>query len=191
MSVASRNKIISSIEVLTIERKWGKSLHSDTQSKIDGIVIYRDSFTKDNGGVIDEKEWRANVDKYDIFLKTSIIPAIAKVPKMEISGAATTKVYFAWEDGEEDIKWFWIPFLIFDKINFCITGKLAWWTRDEYEKVIKFFGGKLQKACNSNTNYLVVGSSPGQGKKEQADKFNTPVITEDDFKRMLATNKLI
>ena len=71
--------------------------------------------------------------------------------------------------------------------SFCITGKLIHHSnREELVSKIEAAGGKWVDSVSSKTDYLInndVTSTSGKNKKAQ--ELNIPIISEDDFLKML------
>ena len=72
-------------------------------------------------------------------------------------------------------------------INFVVTGKvLKYKNRSDLESTILHNGGTLQSAVSSNTNYLINNDiNSNSGKNKKAKELNIPIITEDEFIKML------
>lgn len=69
-------------------------------------------------------------------------------------------------------------------LKFVITGTLSS-PRDTFEADIVAAGGVLQSAVSKNTNYLVIGESPGESKTTKAAKLGVPTLTEDKLLGMM------
>jgi DNA ligase (NAD+) len=65
-----------------------------------------------------------------------------------------------------------------------VTGTLSRFTRDEITEFIKQHGGKAAGSVSKKTDYLVAGEDAGS-KLEKAQKLNVPVITEDEFLKLI------
>lgn len=65
--------------------------------------------------------------------------------------------------------------------SFCFTGTLSSMTRPEAERLVESLGGKATSNVTRKTSYLVVGADPGSNKTEAAQKYGTPVLTEEEF----------
>jgi DNA ligase (NAD+) len=65
-----------------------------------------------------------------------------------------------------------------------VTGTLQNYGRKEIEDVIKLHGGKATSSVSKNTDYVVVGDSPGS-KADKARQLGVPVLTEDEFKKLI------
>ena len=75
-------------------------------------------------------------------------------------------------------------------LGFVITGKLNKFpNREALESVILHNGGTLQSSVSKNTNYLInndINSSSSKNKK--AKELNIPIISEDDFLKLLGND---
>ena len=76
---------------------------------------------------------------------------------------------------------------IFENMNFVITGSVEHFAnRNEVKAVIENKGGKVTGSVTSKTNYLInndVNSTSSKNKK--AKELGIPIITEEDFIKML------
>ena len=72
--------------------------------------------------------------------------------------------------------------------TFVLTGSLTSFTRDEAEAVIESFGGKASSSVSKKTSYVVAGEEAGS-KLTKAQSLGVPILTEDEFKDMIATNE--
>ena len=73
--------------------------------------------------------------------------------------------------------------------TFVVTGTLASFSRSEAQSRIKDLGGKLTSSVTKNTDYLVVGESPGS-KLATAERLGTEVMDEEKFIEFLANPML-
>lgn len=71
--------------------------------------------------------------------------------------------------------------------TFVLTGSLVSFTRDEAEAIIESFGGKASSSVSKKTSYVVSGEEAGS-KLTKAQSLGVPVLTEDEFKEMIAAN---
>jgi len=67
---------------------------------------------------------------------------------------------------------------------FVITGTLNRFTRLEIQELIRQKGGKASSSISKNTNYLIAGENAGS-KLQKAEKLGVPVLSEEDFQRLL------
>ena len=83
------------------------------------------------------------------------------------------------------------------KLNVVISGcfttsAIGHYGRDKAREVIISMGHNLRSEMNKSTNYLVIGTAevPGRGvgpsKMKQAKALNIPVVTLDEFRRIVA-----
>jgi len=68
--------------------------------------------------------------------------------------------------------------------TFVLTGTLKNMTRDEASEAIKKAGGKVTSSVSKNTNYVVVGESPGS-KYDRAKKLGITILTEEEFMHLI------
>jgi DNA ligase (NAD+) len=57
-------------------------------------------------------------------------------------------------------------------------------TRDEAQAAIEKKGGKVSSSVSRNTDYVVVGESPGS-KRDKAEDFDIPILEEDEFLELM------
>ena len=72
-----------------------------------------------------------------------------------------------------------------DGLTFVITGTLSQ-PRKEIAAWIKARGGKVTGSVSSNTDYLVIGESPGRSKFNRARELETPIIAEDELRALVS-----
>ena len=72
----------------------------------------------------------------------------------------------------------------FAGMTFVLTGALTKFTRDEATEKIELYGGKASGSVSKKTTYVVVGENAGS-KERKARELNIPILSEDDFLRML------
>lgn len=65
-----------------------------------------------------------------------------------------------------------------------VTGTLSRYTRDEIHALIQQHGGRAASSVSKKTDYVVAGENAGS-KMAKAQQLNVPVISEDDFDRLL------
>ena len=74
--------------------------------------------------------------------------------------------------------------LLFSGLTFVVTGTLSSQSRNEAESRIKNLGGTVTSSVTRNTNYVVVGTSPGS-KAAAAERLGATILNEDAFLRLL------
>lgn len=74
-----------------------------------------------------------------------------------------------------------------DGLTFCITGKLtSVKNRDELVDIIEKNGGKFVKSVSKNVKYLINNDSKSTtAKNKEAQALNIPIITEEEFFKMI------
>lgn len=70
-------------------------------------------------------------------------------------------------------------------LNIIISGTFEKNSRDDLKKMIEQHGGKNVSSISKNTSYLLAGNNIGPSKLEKAQKLNIPIISEDDFLKMI------
>ena len=75
----------------------------------------------------------------------------------------------------------------FTGINFVITGNVnRFANRNEVKAEIEKRGGKVTGSVTSKTNYLINNDvASGSSKNKKAKELGIPIISEEDFIRML------
>lgn len=58
-------------------------------------------------------------------------------------------------------------------------------SRDEIKSLVELHGGKNVSSISTKTNYVLAGDNMGPAKLEQAQKLGIPIISEDEFFRMI------
>jgi DNA ligase (NAD+) len=97
----------------------------------------------------------------------------------------------------ERLKNYGIQFEIVEKINpdatdklqgktFVVSGVFTLFSRDELKQAIEDNGGKVGSSISAKTDYVVAGDNMGPAKLDKANKLNVPIISEEDFKAMIA-----
>ena len=71
--------------------------------------------------------------------------------------------------------------------TFVITGSLTHYkNRDELVSIIEQLGGKVSGSVSAKTNYLINNDKQsGSSKNQKAQKLNIPIISEEDFIKMI------
>ena len=72
----------------------------------------------------------------------------------------------------------------FKGMTFVLTGALERFTREEAASLIEARGGKASGSVSKKTTYVVAGESAGS-KLRKANELGIPVLTEEEFARML------
>jgi len=69
--------------------------------------------------------------------------------------------------------------------SFVISGVFAKHSRDELINLVEKNGGKNTGSISAKTSYIIAGENMGPAKAEKAKKLNIPLISEDEFSRMI------
>ena len=67
----------------------------------------------------------------------------------------------------------------------CVTGKLNTFTRDSINAKITELGAKAAGSVSSKTDYLITNEQSGSSKYKKAVELNVPIITEEEFLKMI------
>ena len=70
-----------------------------------------------------------------------------------------------------------------------ISGVFAHHSREEYKEIIERNGGKNAGSISKKTSFVLAGENMGPAKLEKARSLGVPVIGEDEFLAMLATEE--
>jgi len=73
----------------------------------------------------------------------------------------------------------------FNGKTLCVTGKLNTFTRDGINAKITELGAKAAGSVSKNTDYLITNEQSGSSKYKKAVELNVPIITEEEFLRMI------
>lgn len=71
--------------------------------------------------------------------------------------------------------------------NFVVSGVFARHSRDELKQLIESNGGKNVSSISSKTHYVLAGENMGPAKLEKATSLGIPIISEEDFEKMLGS----
>jgi DNA ligase (NAD+) len=69
-------------------------------------------------------------------------------------------------------------------LTFVFTGSLSV-SRSDASDLVERHGGRVTSSVSSNTSYLVVGDSPGQNKRDDAEANDVPELSEGEFETVL------
>jgi NAD-dependent DNA ligase len=69
--------------------------------------------------------------------------------------------------------------------TFVVSGVFEQFSRDDLKKAIEDNGGKVGSSISAKTDYVVAGANMGPAKLEKAVKLNIPIISENDFMKMI------
>ncbi len=69
--------------------------------------------------------------------------------------------------------------------SFVVSGVFERYSRDEVKALIEKYGGKNVSSISSKTDFVLAGDKMGPAKKEKASKLGIPIISEEDFEKMI------
>ena len=69
--------------------------------------------------------------------------------------------------------------------SIVISGVFARHSRDEYKAMIEANGGKNVGSVSKKTSFILAGDNMGPEKRKKAEDLGIPLVSEDDFLRML------
>lgn len=75
----------------------------------------------------------------------------------------------------------------FEGLTFVVTGTLTHYKRSEIEALIESLGGKAAGSVSKKTSYVVAGEQAGS-KLQKALSLGVPVLTEQEFSKLLEPN---
>lgn len=73
----------------------------------------------------------------------------------------------------------------FNGKSLCVTGKLVRFTRDSINEKIASIGAKAIGSVSKKTDYLITNEASGSSKYKKAMELNIPILTEDEFLKMI------
>lgn len=73
----------------------------------------------------------------------------------------------------------------FNGRTLCVTGKLNHFTRDSINAKIAELGAKAAGSVSKNTDYLITNEASGSSKYKKAVELHVPIITEEEFLKMI------
>ena len=69
--------------------------------------------------------------------------------------------------------------------SIVISGVFAHHSRDEYKEIIEKNGGKNVGSISKKTSFILAGDNMGPAKLEKANKLGVPILTEDEFLKLI------
>ena len=66
-----------------------------------------------------------------------------------------------------------------------ISGVFLKHSRDEYKDLIEKNGGKNSTSVSGSTSFILAGDNMGQSKKEKAESFGIPLMSETEFLKII------
>ncbi len=71
--------------------------------------------------------------------------------------------------------------------SFLISGVFQEYSRESLKETIVQHGGKVLSSISKKLDYLVAGDKMGPSKREKAEKLDIPILTEQEFNNLLAS----
>ena len=68
--------------------------------------------------------------------------------------------------------------------SFVVSGIFSR-PRNELKSLIEQYGGRNVGSLSAQTDYLIAGDKMGPAKKDKAEKLNIPIISEEEFEKMI------
>lgn len=62
-------------------------------------------------------------------------------------------------------------------------------SRDEIKQMVEQHGGKNTSSISKNTSFVLAGEKMGPEKRRKAETLGVPIISEDEFRKMLETTE--
>jgi DNA ligase (NAD+) len=72
-----------------------------------------------------------------------------------------------------------------EDLVFVITGTLPTLSREAASELITQHGGRVTGSVSAKTSYLVAGDKPGGTKVSAAQRLGTPIIDEEELRRLI------
>ncbi len=69
--------------------------------------------------------------------------------------------------------------------SIVISGVFEKHSREEYAELIEKNGGRNSSSVSGNTSFILAGENMGPSKREKAEELGVPLISEDEFLKML------
>jgi DNA ligase (NAD+) len=73
--------------------------------------------------------------------------------------------------------------------SFVVSGVFSQYSRNGIKAAIEENGGRNTSSLSSKTDFLLAGENMGPKKREQASKIGIPIISEEDFIKMISTKE--
>lgn len=70
--------------------------------------------------------------------------------------------------------------------SIVISGIFTHHSRDEYKDLIEKNGGKNVGSISAKTSFVLAGENIGPSKLEKANKIGIPIVSEDDFLKLIS-----
>ena len=71
-------------------------------------------------------------------------------------------------------------------MSIVISGVFNFFSRDKLKKIIEQHGGKNVSSISKKTTFVVAGENMGPSKLQKVKKLNVPILSEDEFIKMIS-----
>ncbi len=71
--------------------------------------------------------------------------------------------------------------------TFVVSGVFTNYSRDGIKQAIESYGGKNASSISSKTDYVLAGDKMGPEKRKKAESLGVPIISEEDFEKMIGS----
>lgn len=167
----SRNQI----EKVDIKRKTAKSQSNTAEKQVEELIDFLETKKKELA-----KEKEENLQDLHRQVSDNTDKAISRLlGKEQASNKSDCSI--------RGVKIVDLPFTSYEDKKFVATGHLVdvngdkQYTRSELEDHLQNHGGTLQDSVTTHTDYLIIGSNPGQTKQDDARKNHTTTIGSEKF----------
>jgi DNA ligase (NAD+) len=73
-------------------------------------------------------------------------------------------------------------------LSFVVSGVFQRLSREEIKSVIMAHSGKIVGSISGKTSYVLAGDQMGPSKRQKAETLGIPIISEEEFFKMIASN---
>ena len=73
-------------------------------------------------------------------------------------------------------------------MTFVVSGVFQNLSREEVKALIIAHSGIIVGSISGKTSYVLAGDQMGPSKRQKAEKLGIPIISEEDFFKMIAPN---
>lgn len=129
-----------------------------------------------------KREELMSVDEIGDRIADSLIEFFAKIDNIEI----INKLKLAGLQFENTEKELEKKSNTLDGKSIVISGVFSKFSRDEIKTMVEEHGGKNASGITSKTDYVVAGENMGPAKLEKANQLNIPILSEDEFLKMIS-----
>ena len=74
-----------------------------------------------------------------------------------------------------------------EDLSFVVSGVFQSQSREEIKTMILAHSGKIVGSISGKTSYVLAGDQMGPSKRQKAEKLGIPIISEEEFFKMIAS----